>query len=145
MDLTLQKGPCSAWKEYYCEQENKAAVGQRPSAPSATRSRPRHHVFRQAQVMWLPRCPQGGGTSVVRPQPKPSRDGELLCKLTPGVHEQCGTYVCLLNNTKRDLLQDCSVDFWKAYSDLFYVNRKLMFDFFFFFSSPLLPISINMS
>lgn len=39
---------------------------------------------------------------VGRTQPKPSCDGKFSCELTFWVHEQCGTYVCLLNNTKRD-------------------------------------------
>lgn len=58
------------------------------------------------------RC--GGSLSssiVVKTQPKPSCDGKLFCKLTFRVREQCGTYVYLLNNTKRDLLQDYSINF----------------------------------
>lgn len=39
---------------------------------------------------------------VGRTQPKPLRGGKFSCELTSWVHEQCGTYVCLLNNTKRD-------------------------------------------
>lgn len=38
---------------------------------------------------------------VGRTQPKPLCDGKFSCEVTFWVHEQCGTYVCLLN-TKRD-------------------------------------------
>lgn len=50
---------------------------------------------------------RSGGTLsssiVVKTQPKPSCDGKFFCRLTSRVREQCGTYVCLLNNTKRDI------------------------------------------
>lgn len=39
---------------------------------------------------------------VGRTQPKPLPDGKFSPELTFWVREQCGTYVCLLNNAKRD-------------------------------------------
>lgn len=144
-DLTRKNGPCTAWNECWEGEKGGGAVASFSAVFCLTRPlnaivmrcsvSPRGSGYRcgfpvirpPVPVPAEPPQPSGGSrrsgtlssSIVVKTQPKPSCDGKLFCKLTFRVHEQCGTYVYLLNNAKRDLLQDYSIDFLKVYRDCF--------------------------
>lgn len=113
MGLTLQKGPCTACSDYWCERRRRWLLSGTFSAAlcPAPASNGIYGVLSQSQMeqpqMQLPHhpptvpVPPGMAAAspplssvVARTQPKPLWDGKFSCEWTFWVREQCGTYVC---------------------------------------------------